>query len=56
LFLIVGTFTRLLKNLKVISHYQEVIERVAGAMFIALELYFIWVLINIRLRLNIFLK
>jgi len=54
--LIVGTFTGLLKNLKVISRYQAVIERVAGAILIALALYFIWVSINIRFGLNMLLK
>jgi cytochrome c-type biogenesis protein len=54
--LLVGTFTGLLKNLKVISRYQAVIERVAGAILIALSLYFIWLSVNIRFGFNMFLK
>lgn len=46
--LVVGTFTGLLKNMNVLVKYQTIIEKVAGAILIALSLYFIWLAINIR--------
>lgn len=40
--LIVGTFTGLLNNLKGLSKYQEVIEKISGILLIIIALYFIW--------------
>jgi cytochrome c-type biogenesis protein len=40
--LLVGTFTGLLNNLKTVSKYQELIEKISGAVLILLALYFIW--------------
>jgi len=50
--LAVGTFTGLLKNLRIISRYQNKIERVAGITLILLAIYFVWE--SIRVQLNIF--
>lgn len=40
--LVVGTFTGLLNNLKFISKYQELIEKISGVVLIMLALYFMW--------------
>jgi cytochrome c-type biogenesis protein len=40
--LLVGTFTGLLKNLKILSKHQEFIEKISGGILIVLALYFIW--------------
>ncbi|PKM51901.1 MAG: hypothetical protein CVV02_04630 [Firmicutes bacterium HGW-Firmicutes-7] len=40
--LLVGTFTGILNNLKVISKYQSHIEKISGILLIILALYFIW--------------
>ena len=40
--LVVGTFTGLLKNMKALSKYQSIIEKIAGAVLILLAAYFIW--------------
>jgi len=40
--LVVGTFTGLLKNLGTLSKYQNIIEKIAGAILIILGIYFIW--------------
>ena len=48
--LIVGTFTGLLKNMKVLVKYQNIIEKVAGAVLILLAAYFIWQAINIKFQ------
>ncbi len=40
--LVVGTFTGLLKNIKVLVKYQKTLEKVAGAILILLAVYFIW--------------
>jgi len=49
--LIVGTFTGLLKNMKVLVKYQNIIEKVAGIILILLATYFIWQALNIRFQL-----
>jgi cytochrome c-type biogenesis protein len=49
--LIVGTFTGLLKNMKVLVKYQNIIEKVAGVILILLACYFMWQAINIRFQL-----
>ena len=48
---IVGTFTGLLKNMKVLVKYQNIIEKVAGVILILLACYFMWQAINIRFQL-----
>ena len=48
--LVVGTFTGLLKNMKVLVKYQNIIEKVAGAVLILLAAYFIWQAINIKFQ------
>jgi len=48
--LIVGTFTGLLKNMKVLVKYQNIIEKVAGVILILLAAYFIWQAINIKFQ------
>ena len=48
--LAVGTFTGLLKNMKVLVKYQNIIEKVAGAILILLAGYFIWQAINIKFQ------
>ena len=40
--LVVGTFTGLLKNIKVLVKYQKTLEKVAGVILILLAVYFIW--------------
>jgi len=40
--LVVGTFTGLLKNMKALSKYQSIIEKIAGVILILLAAYFIW--------------
>jgi cytochrome c-type biogenesis protein len=40
--LVVGTFTGLLKNMKALSKYQSIIEKIAGVILILLAVYFIW--------------
>jgi len=40
--LVVGTFTGLLKNVRTLSKYQNIIEKVAGIILILLAAYFIW--------------
>ena len=49
--LLVGTFTGILKNIKKISKYQNLIEKIAGAVLIALALYFVWEIINMQFKL-----
>jgi len=48
--LAVGTFTGLLKNMKVLVKYQNIIEKVAGVILILLAAYFIWQAINIKFQ------
>ena len=48
--LIVGTFTGLLKNIKALVKYQNIIEKVAGVILILLAAYFIWQAINIKFQ------
>jgi cytochrome c-type biogenesis protein len=48
--LVVGTFTGLLKNMKVLVKYQNIIEKVAGVILILLAAYFIWQAINIKFQ------
>jgi cytochrome c-type biogenesis protein len=48
--LVVGTFTGLLKNMKVLVKYQNIIEKVAGVILIILAGYFIWQAINIKFQ------
>lgn len=40
--ILVGTFTDLLKNVQILSKYQERIEKISGGMLILIALYFIW--------------
>jgi cytochrome c-type biogenesis protein len=40
--LVVGTFTGLLNNIKGLSKYQCIIEKISGVILIILALYFIW--------------
>lgn len=40
--LIVGTFTGLLNNLKFLSRYQSIIEKVSGVILITVALYLMW--------------
>jgi len=40
--ILVGTFTDLLKNIQILSKYQERIEKISGAILILVALYFIW--------------
>jgi len=47
--LLVGTFTGLLKNMKVLVKYQNIIEKVAGAVLILLSVYFIWQGIDLKI-------
>lgn len=49
-FACVGTFTGLLKNMKVLVKYQNIIEKVAGVILILLAGYFIWQAINIKFQ------
>jgi len=48
--LAVGTFTGLLKNMKVLVKYQNIIEKVAGIILILLAGYFIWQALNIKFQ------
>jgi len=48
--LVVGTFTGLLKNIKYITKYQNVIEKIAGVILILLALYFVWEALRLQLK------
>jgi len=48
--LLAGTFTGILKNLKYISRYQNLIEKIAGIVLIALAFYFVWEIINTQFK------
>ena len=47
--LAVGTFTGLLKNMKVLVKYQNVLEKISGAVLILLSGYFIWQAIDLTI-------
>ena len=40
--ILVGTFTDLLKNVQILSKYQEKVEKISGVILILVALYFIW--------------
>lgn len=40
--LVTGTFTGLLNNIKFLSKYQELIEKISGVVLVLLALYFMW--------------
>jgi cytochrome c biogenesis protein CcdA len=40
--IVIGTFTGLLKNLKALSKYQRIFEKLGGIIMILLALYFLW--------------
>ncbi|GEM_PF-3360622 len=41
----------ILKNLKKVSKYQHLIEKISGAVLIALALYFVWEIVNMQFKL-----
>lgn len=45
----VGIFTGLLKNMKVLVKYQNIIEKVTGTVLILLADYFIWQAIVLKI-------
>ena len=47
--LAVGTFTGLLKNIKVLVKYQKTLEKVSGVILILLAVYFIWQAIGLKI-------